>query len=691
MVLVFASALRADERILRFPPERAMGVIYIRDAQPPRDAWSDWTRLAVAQGDVPIPAGKAVRLDPSSEALTDLSPLGELAPDDIDMIQSYGTDAVGPLAPLVHLTGLRVLILRAPLSDEQFRELANIAGLEDLSLSGSPVTDQQLEQLVALPRLRRINLSGTKITDAGLKSLAKMPPLEQIDLSATDVGDAGMAHLVALPQLRRLSVMQTDVGDDGLRALAQIASLESLGLQYTPATDAGLAHLAGLKLKELFLMPRGSGMSDAGMVHVGKITTLERVWLVCTLTDACIPHLANLKSLKDLQVYGPLTDAAVAELAKLPSLEKVWFEGDTITDEGLAQLAALPRLRELHGPIGPVTLRRLAENPANIESLNLDGKRIVSADLKTLAGFPALRRLYLNNMDLRGAAIDSVTASESVEFIQMRGVSLDDGSLERLGRMPALARLFTDTGEAMAITDAGVEALAQCKSLTMLYLSGKALTDRSLAALAKLPNMETLQILGEFTDEGLAHLEGMPSLHFLNISGNNLSPLALDRLRQTTPSLQTVQASSTTKRKEVVLKAGDAAPEFSVTTFDGKTMSLADLKGKVVMLHFWAMWCTPCVAATPYVKAMHDKLAADPRFVMISISMDDAEHAPRRHAERHKLTWPQAVDGPPRTVADAYGVKGAPTMVVIDADGRILVGHGHYDDARAAVESALAR
>lgn len=113
------------------------------------------------------------------------------------------------------------------------------------------------------------------------------------------------------------------------------------------------------------------------------------------------------------------------------------------------------------------------------------------------------------------------------------------------------------------------------------------------------------------------------------------------------------------------------APDFKITTADGKTISLDQFAGKYVVLDFWATWCPPCVASMGDLRALHKKYAD--RLVLISIS-DDEDHDAWQHflsANEHKLDWPQFFDMNHR-IGSLYGINKMPTYVVIDEEGAIV-------------------
>jgi beta-lactamase regulating signal transducer with metallopeptidase domain/peroxiredoxin len=139
-------------------------------------------------------------------------------------------------------------------------------------------------------------------------------------------------------------------------------------------------------------------------------------------------------------------------------------------------------------------------------------------------------------------------------------------------------------------------------------------------------------------------------------------------------------------------KVGESAPLFEAKTFDGGTVKLADLRGKVVLLDFWASWCTPCVAQLPQVQQLYETFRADEKFAMIGMSLDwDIEKAKRFLAGR-QLKWPQVSLGNMDTsaVVKQYGVGSIPTTVLIDREGKIIAMGLSIDQLKERIRTALA-
>ena len=109
------------------------------------------------------------------------------------------------------------------------------------------------------------------------------------------------------------------------------------------------------------------------------------------------------------------------------------------------------------------------------------------------------------------------------------------------------------------------------------------------------------------------------------------------------------------------------APDFSVTTMDGEHLALEDLAGKVVLIDFWATWCTPCVAATPGLAKLQRKFKDQP-FVILGISADRDRNAWKTFILENRLQWHHVYDDR-RTVQRAFNVDVYPTYMLLDHEG----------------------
>jgi thiol-disulfide isomerase/thioredoxin len=121
------------------------------------------------------------------------------------------------------------------------------------------------------------------------------------------------------------------------------------------------------------------------------------------------------------------------------------------------------------------------------------------------------------------------------------------------------------------------------------------------------------------------------------------------------------------------------APPFSITTTDGQRISLDELKGKAVLIDFWATWCPSCREALPHMKEIAKKFQGQP-LVVLSVSLDDDERKWKDFVAKNEMTWPQYRDGGfTGTIATLFGVRAIPQTFTIDADG--VLQDQHIGDA----------
>lgn len=133
------------------------------------------------------------------------------------------------------------------------------------------------------------------------------------------------------------------------------------------------------------------------------------------------------------------------------------------------------------------------------------------------------------------------------------------------------------------------------------------------------------------------------------------------------------------------------APPLSAKTVDGKPLSLAQFKGKYVLVDFWATWCVPCVAEMPYLKSTYDAYSSDPRFAMVSLSLDEKPEAPAQFAVNQGLKWTQGFlgDWSSTDIPAQWDVHGIPSVFLVGPDGKIIDRDLRGDSIKRRVGEAL--
>jgi cytochrome c biogenesis protein CcmG/thiol:disulfide interchange protein DsbE len=114
---------------------------------------------------------------------------------------------------------------------------------------------------------------------------------------------------------------------------------------------------------------------------------------------------------------------------------------------------------------------------------------------------------------------------------------------------------------------------------------------------------------------------------------------------------------------------GASAPEFALADLDGNPVRLSDLRGRPVIINFWASWCGPCVEEFPLLERALDEHRSE-GLAVVGIVFNDRSEAARAFLQRMGTAWPAAMD-PNAEVAGAYGVSAPPASFFIDRQGRI--------------------
>lgn len=129
-----------------------------------------------------------------------------------------------------------------------------------------------------------------------------------------------------------------------------------------------------------------------------------------------------------------------------------------------------------------------------------------------------------------------------------------------------------------------------------------------------------------------------------------------------------------------IIKAGMEAPDFTVEMFDGKSIRLSDLRGKVVLVNFWATWCPPCREELTRVQTDIIDRFAGKDFVFLPISRGEELQTVAAFRKRMGYTFPMGLD-PDQRIFRRYAKNYIPRNFLIDAEGKVVLASIGYDKA----------
>jgi peroxiredoxin len=119
-----------------------------------------------------------------------------------------------------------------------------------------------------------------------------------------------------------------------------------------------------------------------------------------------------------------------------------------------------------------------------------------------------------------------------------------------------------------------------------------------------------------------------------------------------------------------IVRIGDTAPDFKVVTDSGRTITRSDFGGKLLVLHFWATWCTGCVEEIPSLETFQREFGPQ-GVVVLGVSVDANEKLYRRFMEQFRVSYATSRD-PSWDIAASYGTFQLPESYIIDRSGKVV-------------------
>jgi len=162
--------------------------------------------------------------------------------------------------------------------------------------------------------------------------------------------------------------------------------------------------------------------------------------------------------------------------------------------------------------------------------------------------------------------------------------------------------------------------------------------------------------------------------------------------KQADTILASIEKQAAAKKIQAALAVGTVFPDFNEKDLAGKPLSVANYKGKVVLVDFWATWCGPCVGELPNVLKTYEKYHAK-GFEIIGISLDDSKDALDKFIKDKGVSWVQFFDGKGwgNKLAAQYGVNSIPATYLLDGQGKILAKNLRGEALEAEVAKNLTK
>jgi Leucine-rich repeat (LRR) protein len=525
---------RTKERVVRFPEDVTIGRLYIVTKPPPEKrlwyaalVWEN-KHLGESRGEVKLPTDGMLRLDVVGDAWRKAQSFAALEPNDVQILNLFGCKDIDDylMLQIGRLTGLEVLFIGdSTISARGLQHLTKLKNLKAFSIYGY-LSSEDLVYLYELPLLEYLCFNGPMVNDKKVAAIGKITWLTQLSIGGGQVG-AGLAYLKDLKSLRclNLSELRNPNINRDLIHITGLTNLEEMVLENAQVGNAGLAHLSKLpKLKRLNLEknPITKEITDAGMVYIKDIISLEELVLPYDITDAGVEHLSTMASLKKINLGGHgITDKSMARLAQMKSLERLEILSNNVTDAGMEKLSHCP----------------------NLKSLKLTGTPITDEGLPHLTKIKTLNKLDLNSTQVTGKGLAVLKAlPQLTEFSFLIG-NLGEDATSNIGQIKTLTYLSLRF-DGSDLTEEDLAHLSNLSSLKTLYIttrkpSKSLVTDTGIAHLEKLKSLEILSIIScaNVTDTGLKHLEGLTSLKHLRLDKSKITMAGVAGLQEKIPNV----------------------------------------------------------------------------------------------------------------------------------------------------------
>lgn len=119
------------------------------------------------------------------------------------------------------------------------------------------------------------------------------------------------------------------------------------------------------------------------------------------------------------------------------------------------------------------------------------------------------------------------------------------------------------------------------------------------------------------------------------------------------------------------ISPGERAPDFSLETFDGQTLRLSAQRGKVVVINFWASWCSPCADEAVWLEKAWQHYQSGGEVIFVGVDYVDTETEAMKYLQKYAITYPNGADKGTR-ISQSFRIRGVPETYILDRDGVLV-------------------
>lgn len=410
---------------------------------------------------------------------------------------------------------------------------------------------EEMTKRIGGTRPRSVWLISSTLTNDGFAKLMAMPEFSEVSNFHFRVFDPNMddgvfPHLARLKRLQQLTiasgggvldVLQSNFTGVGLGLLKACPELDTLEWQFRPISPAALEELAQL-LKLQNLKFNNSVFTERHAMAVGQLKLRHLQVHSCRVDDSMVRHLAGMERLETLDItHNPITDVGLEELKKVTTLKSLLLQGTQVTAAGVADLQkALPncdvqwdnpdpdrRFAEWLRTLGAGVMFEVSMPDGSLHRI-LPDQPLPSGSLRVRT--IALNAVLLDQPD-DAFLKEFTTRSEGQRFtrVMLESELLTSARVAAILELPAMAELQQFGGNSSAIDDGIFDILAKLPKLSSIELAarGTRMTGRGVGQLKSLESVTIMQC-SSLTPEGLAELQSLPNMTYINLDGCRCTP-----------------------------------------------------------------------------------------------------------------------------------------------------------------------